>query len=64
MILDYLLRLNREKGMTIVITSSELTELRSMCDRIAVIYDGSVKTILDPTDSDEKFGLLMSGMDA
>ena len=63
-ILDYLLRLNREKGMTIVITSSELTELRSMCDRIAVIYDGSVKTILDPTDSDEKFGLLMSGMDA
>ena len=50
--------------MTIVITSSELTELRSMCDRIAVIYDGRVKTILDPTASDEKFGLLMSGMDA
>lgn len=63
-ILDYLVNLNREKGTTIVITSSELTELRSMCDRIAVIYDGKVKAILQPTDSDEKFGLLMSGLDA
>ncbi len=63
-ILDYLVRLNREKGTTIVMTSSELTELRTMCDRIAVIYDGKVKAILKPTDSDEKFGLLMSGIDA
>jgi simple sugar transport system ATP-binding protein len=62
-ILDYLVRLNREKGTTIVMTSSELTELRSMCDRIAVVYDGKVKAILKPTDSDEKFGLLMSGLD-
>lgn len=63
-ILDYLKRLNREKGTTIVITSSELTELRSLCDRIAVVYDGKIKTILEPDDSDERFGLLMSGMDA
>ena len=63
-ILDYLYNLNRTKGTTIIITSSELTELRSLCDRIAVIYDGKVKTILRPTDSDEKFGLLMSGLDA
>lgn len=63
-ILDYLLDLNRKKGITIVITSSELVELRSLCDRIAVIYDGHVKSILKPTDSDEKFGLLMSGLDA
>lgn len=62
-ILDYLLNLNREKGITIVITSSELVELRSLCDRIAVIYDGRVKSILKPTDSDEKFGLLMSGLE-
>lgn len=64
MILDYLVNLNREKGTTIVITSSELTELRSVCDRIAVVYDGKVKAILQPADSDEKFGLLMSGLDA
>lgn len=62
-ILDYLLNLNREKGITIIITSSELVELRSLCDRIAVIYDGRVKSILKPTDSDEKFGLLMSGLE-
>ena len=64
MILDYLVSLNREKGTTIVITSSELTELRSMCDRIAVVYDGKVKAVLKPEDSDERFGLLMSGLDA
>ncbi len=63
-ILDYLHNLNRSKGTTIIITSSELTELRSLCDRIAVVYDGKVKTVLRPTDSDEKFGLLMSGLDA
>lgn len=63
-ILDYLMKLNREKGTTIIVTSSELTELRSLCDRIAVVYDGKVKTILKPQDSDERFGLLMSGLDA
>ncbi len=63
-ILDYLLNLNRNKGMTIIIISSELTELRSLCDRIAVVYDGRIKTILKPQDSDERFGLLMSGLDA
>lgn len=63
-ILDYLLTLNRDKGITIVITSSELVELRSLCDRIAVVYDGRVKSVLKPTDSDETFGLLMSGLDA
>ena len=47
-----------------MITSSELTELRSMCDRIAVVYDGKVKAVLKPEDSDERFGLLMSGLDA
>ena len=63
-ILDSLVELNRSKGTTVVITSSELTELRSVCDRIAVIYDGKVKAVLKPTDSDETFGLLMSGLDA
>ena len=30
----------------------------------AVVYDGKAKAILKPTDSDEDFGLLMSGLDA
>ncbi len=63
-ILDSLVEMNRNLGTTVVITSSELTELRSVCDRIAVIYNGRVKAIVKPTDSDETFGLLMSGIDA
>jgi simple sugar transport system ATP-binding protein len=40
LILDLLKRLNEEQGMTIVMTSSELAELRSICDRIAIVCDG------------------------
>ena len=62
LILDLLKKLNEEMGMTIVMTSSELAELRSICDRIAIICDGAVAGILSPTDSDTKFGLMMSGV--
>jgi len=48
--------------MTGVIISSELNELRSVADRIAIITEGQVAGILSPDDSDAKFGLLMSGM--
>lgn len=61
LILDYLVKLNREKGMTIIITSSELQELRSVCDRIAVIAGGRVEGILMPDAADEEFGLMMTG---
>ena len=47
--------------MTIVVTSSELAELRSICTRIAIITDGRVAGILRPDDSDVNFGLLMAG---
>lgn len=62
MILDLLLRLNEEQKMTIVITSSELAELRSVCGRIAIMTEGTVAGILKPDDPDYKFGLLMSGI--
>lgn len=62
MILDYLRNLNREKGVTIVITSSELAELRSISDRIAIITEGKVAGILKPRDENYKFGMLMSGI--
>lgn len=61
LILDLLLRLNQELGMTIVMTSSELAELRSICDRIAIVCDGTVAGILMPDASDAEFGLMMSG---
>ncbi len=47
--------------MTIIMTSSELAELRSVCDRIAIITEGKIAGILKPDDSDVNFGLLMSG---
>ncbi|MCL1863955.1 MAG: sugar ABC transporter ATP-binding protein [Defluviitaleaceae bacterium] len=62
LILDLLLELSRDKGMTIVMTSSELAELCSICDRIAVICEGQVAGILPPDASPTKFGLLMSGI--
>jgi simple sugar transport system ATP-binding protein len=61
LVLDTLVKLNRELNMTVIITSSELGELRQVSDRIAIIYDGKVKGILPPDASDEEFGLLMAG---
>ena len=61
LILDLLVQLNREQGLTIVMTSSELAELRSICDRILIVYEGRVEGILMPTDSDRDFGLMMAG---
>lgn len=63
LVLDTLVKLNREYGVTIVITSSELGELRQISHRIAIIYDGEVAGILPPDASDEHFGLLMAGKD-
>jgi simple sugar transport system ATP-binding protein len=61
LVLDLLVKLNQELGMTIVMTSSELGELRSICDRIAIIYDGQIEGILGPKASDIDFGLMMAG---
>ncbi|MFA5655068.1 MAG: ATP-binding cassette domain-containing protein, partial [Desulfomonilia bacterium] len=61
LILDHLVQLNRETGLTIIMTSSELAELRSVCDRIAIVYQGKIEGVLLPTDSDRDFGLMMAG---
>jgi len=61
LILDLLFRLNEEYGMTIVMTSSELAELRSICDKIIIICNGTVAGVLSPDASDAEFGLMMSG---
>ena len=61
LVLDLLVRLNEEYGMTVVITSSELAELRSICDKIVIICNGKVEGILAPDASDADFGLMMSG---
>ncbi|QUI24831.1 sugar ABC transporter ATP-binding protein [Vallitalea pronyensis] len=60
-VLDLLLALNRKHGMTIIMTSSELAELRSICHRIAIISEGKLAGMVKPTAKDKVFGLLMSG---
>ena len=61
LVLETLVRLNREQGLTIVMVSSELQELRSVCDRIAIVSEGKIACILRPDSSDASFGLAMSG---
>jgi simple sugar transport system ATP-binding protein len=61
LVLEVLLQLNKDLGMTIVMTSSELGELRSICDRIAIVSEGKIEGILKPEDSDVEFGLMMAG---
>lgn len=61
LVLDSLKKTNREDGTTVVMVSSELEELKSICDRIAVICEGKITGILSPDASNAKFGLLMSG---
>lgn len=61
LVLDLLVKLNQELGMTIVMTSSELAELRSISHRIAIISEGKLEAILNPNDSDVNFGLAMAG---
>ncbi|MFQ5503840.1 MAG: sugar ABC transporter ATP-binding protein [Planctomycetota bacterium] len=61
LVLDWLLKLSREEGLAILMTSSELGELRSISDRIAIVAEGRLAGILPPNAPDVKFGLLMSG---
>lgn len=61
LVLDLLLELKKQ-GLTVIITSSELAELRSVADRIAIVSEGKVVGIVKPTATDASFGLLMSGI--
>ena len=61
LVLQALRGYNEQSGTTIVMISSELEELRAVCDRIAIVADGRISGIL-PSDADSAdFGLLMVG---
>ena len=60
LIMEYLSQLRDEEGLTIIMISSELAELRSICDRIAIVTEGQVSRILAPDAPDVEFGLAMS----
>ena len=62
LVLELLAKMNREEGMTIIMVSSELNELRSLCDRIAIVSDGQLNGIFAPNASDAEYGMAMSGV--
>ena len=64
LVLDALKGYNEEYKTTIVMVSSEIEELRQICDRIAIVSDGKVAGIYDATESAETFGALMIGAKA
>lgn len=60
-ILDILLKLNREQNTTIIISSGEISELKRVCDRIAIMYKNQVFKIFDDNFESEAFNLALSG---
>ena len=61
LVLDTLKKYNKDNGTTIIITSSELEELRSVCDRVAIVDEGQIAGILPASSPAEEFGMLMMG---
>ncbi|RKD97629.1 ABC transporter ATP-binding protein [Halopiger aswanensis] len=60
---DRLLDLRRE-GVAILLVSSKLDEVRSLSDRLAVIYEGEFIDVTDPDAvTEEELGLLMAGQE-
>jgi ABC-type uncharacterized transport system ATPase subunit len=51
----------RDKGRAILLVSLELEEVRSLSDRALVIYEGEIVAELDPSASEEDFGVYMTG---
>lgn len=62
LVLEALKKYNKENGTTIVMISSELEELRSICDRIAIVTEGRISGILNSSEPATEFGLLMANI--
>ena len=53
----------RDQGKAILLVSVELDEIRSLSDRVAVMFDGRIMGFRDPETTDEReLGLLMAGI--
>jgi ABC-type uncharacterized transport system ATPase subunit len=51
----------RDAGKAILLVSAELDEIRSLSDRIAVMYEGQIVDIVGPEATEEQLGILMTG---
>ncbi|MFT4246113.1 MAG: ABC transporter ATP-binding protein [Micrococcaceae bacterium] len=54
----------RDKGIPVIIVSSELDEVEQLADRIAVLCKGKIVGIVPPDTSRDVLGLMMAGMTA
>ena len=52
----------RDRGIPVVIISTELDEVYALADRIAVMYRGRIVDIVDPSIPREELGQLMAGV--
>jgi simple sugar transport system ATP-binding protein len=51
----------RDQGCAVLLVSLELEEIRSLSDRVLVIYEGEIVAELPPSASEEDFGVYMTG---
>jgi simple sugar transport system ATP-binding protein len=51
----------RDAGRGVLLVSLELEEIRSLADRVLVIYEGRIVAELTPAASDEEIGVAMLG---
>ena len=51
----------RDAGKAVLLVSAELDEIRSLSDRIAVMYEGKIMDIVSPDATEEELGILMTG---
>ena len=52
----------RSEGVGVLLVSSKLEEVKALSDRLAVMYEGEIVSVVDPDDvTEEELGLLMAG---
>jgi simple sugar transport system ATP-binding protein len=53
----------RDRGVAVILVSSELDEIYALSDRIAIMYEGRFTGFRPPDVPVEELGLLMAGID-
>jgi ABC-type uncharacterized transport system ATPase subunit len=51
----------RDAGRAVLLISLEMEEIRSLSDRVLVIYEGAIVAEMPPSASEEDFGVAMTG---
>lgn len=53
--------MNRQQGIAMLVASSEIEELKRICDRIVVLCEGRISAILEPDADEAAFALALTG---